>query len=138
MSLQYSSGDIFSFPTIGDERGSLISLESEKNIPFKIARVYYIFDTANGVSRGFHAHKRLEQILICVSGSCEVVLDDGHQKKQVNLSDPSYGLYIGSDCWRVMKSFSKDCVLLVLASSHYDESDYIRNYDDFLSYLKER
>lgn len=124
---------IVDFDVIGDDRGSLVSLEQNENVPFDVKRVYYIFDTASGVSRGYHAHKNLEQILICVSGSCRVVLDDGVERKSLTLNTPSKGLYIGNYLWREMHDFSDNCVLMVLASEKYDESDYIRSYEDFLS-----
>ena len=123
------------FQIIGDERGSLVSLEVNKNIPFDIKRIYYIFDTKQGVRRGFHAHKKLEQILICTSGSCDILLDDGEDKNIVRLNSKNEGLYISNNIWREMFNFSQDCVLMVLASEHYDESDYIRNYDDFLLFV---
>ena len=117
---------------LGDGRGSLLSLESNKNIPFDIKRVYYIFNTVKGVSRGFHAHKALKQVAIAVSGSCRFVLDDGVGKAEVILDMPTKGLLIESFMWREMHDFSDDCVLMVLADQLYDESDYIRNYEDFL------
>ncbi|MDY3306090.1 MAG: FdtA/QdtA family cupin domain-containing protein [Psychrobacter sanguinis] len=120
------------FPALGDERGSLVALEAEKSVPFVIKRVYYIFGTKAGVSRGFHAHKKLQQVAICITGSCRMILDDGQQRSEVLLNSPNKGLVIGDLVWREMHDFSKDCVLLVLASEHYDESDYIRNYDDFI------
>jgi len=120
------------FPALGDERGSLVALEAEKSVPFVIKRVYYIFGTKTGVSRGFHAHKKLQQVAICITGSCRMVLDDGQQRSEVLLNSPHKGLVIGDLVWREMHDFSKDCVLLVLASEHYDESDYIRNYNDFI------
>lgn len=120
------------FPALGDERGSLVALEAEKSVPFVIKRVYYIFGTKVGVSRGFHAHKKLQQVAICITGSCRMILDDGQQRSEVLLNSPNKGLVIGDLVWREMHDFSKDCVLLVLASEHYDESDYIRNYDDFI------
>ena len=124
------------FPIIGDNRGSLIALETFQNIPFDIKRVYYIFDTSSGVSRGFHAHRDLKQILICVKGSCRILLDDGKHKKSIILDNPQTGLLIEDLVWREMHDFSEDCVLLVLASEYYDESDYIRNYDNFLERVK--
>lgn len=120
------------FPALGDERGSLVALEAEKSVPFAIKRVYYIFGTKAGVSRGFHAHKKLQQVAICITGSCRMILDDGQQRSEVLLNSPNKGLVIGDLVWREMHEFSKDCVLLVLASEHYDESDYIRNFDDFI------
>ena len=127
---------IVNFSVLGDERGSLVALEQNKNIPFEIKRVYYIYGTQKGVSRGFHAHKDLEQVLICVSGSCRILLDDGDQQQSIILDNPSKGLYVDSMKWREMHDFSHDCVLLVLASRHYDESDYIRDYQDFIKAVK--
>lgn len=121
----------------GDSRGTLISLEQMKNVPFKIKRVYYMFDTVKGVRRGFHAHKALKQILICVKGSCKILLDNGNDKEEVVLDRPNKGLIIESNIWREMFDFSSDAVLMVLASELYDESDYIRDYDDFIKYVKE-
>ena len=123
-----------SFSPHGDSRGQLIALEEFKEIPFSVKRVYYIYDTAPGVTRGFHAHKSLEQILICVRGSCKIRLDNGRETAVVPLDKPSEGLYIGHDMWREMFDFSPDAVLLVLASELYDEADYIRDYDEFLKY----
>lgn len=115
----------------GDDRGSLVALEEENNIPFSIKRVYYIFDTQDGVRRGFHAHKKLKQVAIAVKGSCRFLLDDGTERIEVVLDNPAQGLLIESCIWREMYDFSSDCVLMVLADSHYDENDYIRDYDDF-------
>ncbi|MFJ7284454.1 dTDP-4-dehydrorhamnose 3,5-epimerase [Pseudomonas sp. NPDC099000] len=117
---------------IGDNRGSLIALEQGLNIPFAIKRVYYIYDTLSDVGRGFHAHRRLEQMAICVSGSCNIVIDDGASRQQVRLDSASKALIIRNMIWREMHEFSDDCVLLVLASEYYDESDYIRDYDQFI------
>ncbi|CAD5354667.1 TPA: WxcM-like domain-containing protein [Citrobacter freundii] len=116
----------------GDDRGSLVALEEENNIPFSIKRVYYIFDTKEGVRRGFHAHKELKQVAIAVKGSCRFLLDDGTERIEVVLDNPAQGLLIESYIWREMYDFSSDCVLMILANSHYDEKDYIRDYDDFL------
>jgi len=121
------------FKVRGDDRGSLIAVEGNKDIPFDIKRVYYIFGTKEGVVRGLHAHKKLRQILICVSGSCNILLDDGKERQEVSLEDASLGLEIGPGIWHEMKDFSMDAVLLVLASEHYDESDYIRDYKTFLA-----
>ncbi len=123
---------LIQFPLLGDERGSLIALESGAQVPFEIRRVYYIFRTMPGVARGFHAHKRLRQVAICVSGKCRMVLDDGNRREEVWLDSPDKGLLIDSFMWREMHDFSGDAVLMVLASDLYDEEDYIRNYDDFL------
>lgn len=122
---------ILNFNTIGDDRGKLVSLESFKNIPFDIKRVYYIYDT-NAQPRGFHAHTRLEQVVVALAGSCEFELDDGKDKEIIRLNSPDMGVYIGVNMWRVMREFSSDCRLVVLASDYYDESEYIRDYDEFL------
>lgn len=115
----------------GDDRGSLVALETEKNIPFIIQRVYYLFDTKNGVVRGYHAHKQLKQVAIAVRGSCCFTLDDGHERVDIVLNNPSQGLLIESFMWREMSNFSDDCVLMVLADSKFDESDYVRDYEEF-------
>lgn len=127
----------YSFQPHGDDRGQLVALEEGKDIPFDIKRVYYIYDTLEGVRRGFHAHKNLEQILICVHGSCKILLDNGTEKETVVLDKPYKGLYIANNIWREMYDFSPDAVLLVLASSLYDEADYIRNYDEFLAFINQ-
>lgn len=127
----------YAFQQHGDDRGQLVALEEYKDIPFEIKRVYYIYDTGEGVRRGFHAHKNLEQILICIHGSCKILLDNGEEKKIVSLEKPYEGLYISNNMWREMYDFSEDAVLLVLASELYNESDYIRNYDDFLNFISE-
>ena len=124
------------FQKLGDERGSLVSLEQNKNIPFDVKRIYYIFGTKEGVSRGFHAHKNLQQVAICVKGSCRFLLDDGHNKENIILDSPNVGLHINNFIWREMHDFSEDCVLVVLASELYDESDYIRDYNIFLKECK--
>lgn len=127
----------YMFSAHGDERGQLIALEEFKNIPFRIKRVYYMYDTVAGVRRGLHAHRMLEQILICVHGSCKIHLDNGYEQEEVTLDDPSEGLYVSNNMWREMYNFSPDAVLLVLASDYYDESDYIRDYNEFLRLVRE-
>lgn len=127
----------YEFQQHGDERGQLVALEELKDIPFEIKRVYYMYDTKDGVHRGFHAHKTLEQIMICIHGSCKVLLDNGAEKKRVFLEKPYEGLYISNDIWREMYDFSEDAVLMVLASDYYDEEDYIRDYDEFLKISEE-
>lgn len=124
----------YTFPIHGDDRGQLVAIEEMKDIPFRIKRVYYMYDTGTLVSRGHHAHKCLEQILICVHGSCKILLDDGNDKETLVLDKPYEGLYIANDIWREMFDFSEDAVLLVLASQYYDENDYIRDYEKFLEY----
>lgn len=122
-----------SFKVLGDDRGSLVALEVKKEIPFEIKRVYYLYDTNKDVPRGFHAHKKLRQIAVCVSGSCRFVLDDGGGKKEIVLDSPNEGLLIDAMIWHEMHDFSEHCVLMVLANDYYDESDYIRDYDGFLN-----
>ena len=126
------------FEPHGDDRGQLVAIEEFRNIPFDIKRVYYMYDTVEGVSRGFHAHKKLQQILICVHGSCRIKLDNGREQEIVLLDKPNEGLYVSNVMWREMYDFSPDAVLMVLASELYDEEDYIRNYDEFLKYVKEQ
>lgn len=127
-----SNHKLINLKTLGDNRGSLIALEENDNIPFNIKRVYYIYETKTNVRRGFHAHKNLKQVAICVSGSCKFLLDNGTTKESVTLDSPEIGLYLSGLIWREMYDFSKDCVLMVLANAHYDENDYIRDYTDFL------
>lgn len=129
---------LISFQQHGDDRGQLVALEENKEIPFNIKRVYYMYDTGQGVRRGYHAHRKLEQILICIHGSCKVHLDDGKTIEEVTLDTPFDGLYISNDVWREMYDFSEDAVLLVLASELYDEKDYIRDYQKFMAYLEEK
>lgn len=121
--------------SITDNRGGLVSLESGINIPFDIKRVYYLYNL-NDEARGFHAHLKLRQFLICVSGSCTVKLDDGETSSNFTLNDPTEGIFVERLLWREMHNFSKDCVLLVIADAHYDECDYIRNYEDFLKLVR--
>ncbi|KGA22516.1 dTDP-6-deoxy-3,4-keto-hexulose isomerase [Pectobacterium brasiliense] len=128
--------NLLQLQTHGDERGSLIALEKDKNIPFEIKRVYYMFNTKEEVRRGFHAHRQLKQVVIAVRGSCRFLLDDGIEKISILLDNPAQGLLIESFMWREMYNFSDDCVLMVLADSLYDESDYIRNYDEFIRITK--
>ena len=116
----------------GDERGSLVALEQMKSIPFEVKRVYFMYDTEKGYVRGCHAHKNLEQVLVCVHGSCMIKLDDGTETRIIRLDNPNEGLYIGSMIWREMSEFSDGSVLLAIASELYDEDDYIRDYDEFI------
>jgi dTDP-4-dehydrorhamnose 3,5-epimerase-like enzyme len=121
------------FPPLGDSRGSLVAVELGRpdSVPFDVNRIYYIYGTGKGVSRGFHAHRDLEQVAICLVGRCRFVLDDGRRREEAWLDSPNRGLRIGRLIWREMHDFSDDCILLVLASDHYDESDYIRSHEDF-------
>lgn len=122
MSLRNNDGDY----------GLLVPIEENIDIPFAIKRVYYISKVPSGIERGFHAHKKLEQVLICVNGSVSILVDNGKEKTKVFLDDPKTGLYVGNKVWREMHDFSEGSVLLVLASELYTEEDYIRDYDDFL------
>lgn len=120
-----------------DDRGNLVVAEYEKEIPFLVKRIYYIYDVLDDKRRGFHSHKQLKQVYIAINGSLKVMLDDGKKQEIVTLDDPTKGLYIGYNVWREIYDFSKDAILLVLASENYSENDYIRNHDEFLSSLKE-
>lgn len=122
---------------LGDERGSLVAIEGNNTIPFPINRVYYIYGTNSSIARGFHAHKELRQMAVSVAGTCTMLLDDGDVKEEVVMESPTQGVLIDPMVWHEMHSFSEDCVLLVLASEHYDESDYIRDYDDFLRHASQ-
>lgn len=124
------------FQPHGDERGQLVALEEFKDIPFEIKRVYYMYDTAPGIVRGKHAHKSLQQILVCIHGSCKILLDNGKEKKIVPLEKPYEGVYVSNAMWREMYDFTPDAVLMVLASEVYDENDYIRDYEEFLAFVK--
>ncbi|MBR4126189.1 MAG: FdtA/QdtA family cupin domain-containing protein [Alphaproteobacteria bacterium] len=121
----------------GDDRGSLIALENGLNLPFDVKRVYYIYGTKPDVARGFHAHKKLKQLLIAVSGSVTVKCEYADRKKEYTLNRPDEGLLIEGFVWREMHDFSPDCVLVVLADEYYSESDYIRDYRRFLNLEKE-
>lgn len=123
---------IISLPKIQDARGNLSFVESEEHVPFPIKRVYYLYDVPGGETRGGHAHLGLQQFVIAMSGSFDVVLDDGRQKKRFSLTRAYYGLYIPTMVWRVLENFSSGSVCLVLASEHYKSEDYIRDYDAFV------
>lgn len=126
------------FPQQIDSYGSVVTeLEGNNTVPFKIQRVYYIFDTKLGEARGFHAHRNLKQVAICIVGKCRMILDNGNERVETWLDSPTNGLLIDGLVWREMHDFSEDCILLVLASEHYDESDYIRDYDEFLKIANE-
>lgn len=128
---------LINFEKIGNKnRGFLTALEQNKNIPFNIKRIYYNYFTPVDISRGFHAHKELEQVLICLAGSIKIKVDDGKNKNIYNLDDPSKGLYIGPMIWREMFDYSNNAVLLVLASEFYTEKDYLRDYEEFIEFVK--
>ncbi|MNW40842.1 TDP-4-oxo-6-deoxy-alpha-D-glucose-3,4-oxoisomerase [compost metagenome] len=123
---------LYDFNQVGDERGLLTVIEENKTIPFEIKRVFYIYGTADGVRRGMHAHYKTRQVLIAVSGSCAVSLDDARRKTKVILDHPTKALLLEPNDWHEMYDFSPDCVLLVLASHLYDSEDYIRDYSKFI------
>ena len=120
------------FKVLGDHRGRLIALEEHRNIPFDIKRVYYIYGTELGITRGFHAHKAIQQVAVCVRGACTFLMDNGKNKGYIRLDSPDKGLFIDTMMWHEMMDFTEDCVLMVLASDFYEETDYIRDYNGFL------
>ncbi|WP_319477595.1 FdtA/QdtA family cupin domain-containing protein [Marispirochaeta aestuarii] len=127
---------LIEFQQISNRAGNITPVTGEENIPFKIKRVFYIYDIPGGKDRGAHAHKECHQLLVAASGSFEVELDDGKNKRTVTLNRPYYGLHIPPGIWAAEKGFSSGAVCLVLTSSKYDNEDYIRNYSDYLSFLR--
>ncbi len=124
---------LIDLPKIADPRGNLTFIESDSHIPFEIKRVYYLYDVPGGAERGGHAHKNLHQLIIAMSGSFDIVLDDGRKKKRIHLNRSYHGLYVCPMIWREMDNFSSGAVCLVLASNFYDETDYYRHYQEFLT-----
>ena len=122
---------LIDLPKIADPRGNLTFVEGGRHVPFDIKRVYYLYDVPGGAERGGHAHKNLHQLIVAMSGSFDIVLDDGRQKKRIHLNRSYYGLYVCPMIWREMDNFSSGAVCLVLASNLYDKSDYYRDYSDF-------
>ncbi|MCC9656517.1 sugar 3,4-ketoisomerase [Rhodopirellula halodulae] len=129
--MSLSNCKLIDLPKITDHRGNLTFVEGGSHIPFDIARVYYLYDVPGGAERGGHAHKDLHQLIVAMSGSFDIVLDDGVNKKRFHLNRSYFGLYVGPMIWREMDNFSSGCVCMVLASNRYDESDYYRDYSDF-------
>ncbi|MDG2013264.1 MAG: FdtA/QdtA family cupin domain-containing protein [Pirellulaceae bacterium] len=127
---------LIELPKISDPRGNLTFIEGNTHIPFDIKRVYYLYDVPGGAERGGHAHKALHQLIIAMSGSFDIVLDDGTDKKRIHLNRSYFGLYVCPMMWREIDNFSSGSVCMVLASNLYDESDYFRHYDKFLNALK--
>jgi len=127
---------IIELPKITDERGSLTFIEATRHIPFEIERVYYLYDVPGGASRAGHAHKALKQFLIAMSGSFDIHLDDGYQKRTFHMNRSYYGLYVPSMIWREIDNFSSGSVCMALASKYYDEADYIDEYSDFINTVK--
>ena len=129
--MQYT---IIELPKISDPRGNLTFAEAQSMVPFDIRRAYWLYDVPAGESRGGHAHKKLQQVLVALSGSLHVTLDNGKERETILLNRPWQGLVIEPGMWRIIDEFSSGSVCLVLASEHYDEEDYIYDYDDFLRY----
>jgi dTDP-4-dehydrorhamnose 3,5-epimerase-like enzyme len=127
---------VIELPRINEPRGNLTFVEGSRHVPFDIKRVYYLYDVPGGAERGGHAHKQLEQLIIAMSGSFDVILDDGYEKKRVHLNRSYNGLYVPRMIWRELDNFSSGSVCLVLASNYYDEADYYRDHVDFLLALK--
>lgn len=121
---------------IADPRGNLTFIEGGRDIPFQISRVYYLYDVPGGAERGGHAHKQLEQLIVAMSGSFDVVLDDGYEKLRIHMNRPYYGLYIPRMIWRELDNFSSGSVCMVLASNYFDESDYFRDHVEYLIALR--
>lgn len=121
------------FTSVTDTRGALVAAEVDRHIPFPIKRVYFLTDLKRDEPRGFHAHRALQQVAVCLAGSCQFVLDNGSEREQLVLDRPSRGVHIGNMIWREMHDFSEDCVLAVFASEFYDEADYIRDYKEYLA-----
>jgi WxcM-like, C-terminal len=120
-------------PVIHDARGNLTFIEGERHIPFSIQRVYYLYDVPGGSERGGHAHKGLHQLIVAMSGSFDVILDDGTERKRFHLNRSYFGLYVCPMIWRELDNFSSGAVCMVLASNRYDEDDYYRNFDAYLA-----
>lgn len=123
---------LLDFNVLDSRQGNAVNIESENSVPFDIKRIYYIFNTERYAVRGRHAHHNLEQAIICVSGACDFILDDGKERETIHLDDPSRALYIKNNIWREFTNFTEDCVVMVLASEHYNEDDYIRDYNKFI------
>lgn len=132
MKTTIASCQLIQLPKIADPRGMLTFIENGSHIPFEIKRIFYLYDVPTGESRGAHAHKKLHQFLICLSGSFDVAIDDGDSKKIIHLNRPWNGLYIPPMIWAAEINFDPGSICLVLTSSTFDETDYYRNYDDFL------
>jgi len=128
-------GKIIQLPKITDPRGNLTVAEELTNVPFDIRRAYWVYDVPGGESRGGHAHKRLRQLIVALSGSFHVTLDNGHERKTYLLNHPWEGLLVETKTWRTLDDFSSGAVCMVLASEPYDAADYIEEYDEFLQYV---
>jgi glyoxylate utilization-related uncharacterized protein len=134
--VDFKRAHVIDLPKISNPKGNLTFIEANRHVPFEVKRVYYLYDVPGGEARGGHAHDKLEQFIIAASGSFDVVLDDGHERKRFFLNRSYYGLYIPAMTWRELENFSSGSVCLVLASDFYDELDYYRNYQQFLEVVK--
>ncbi len=134
--MKVSEVKITELPKVEDFRGNLSIVEEYKQVPFTIARAYWLYDVPGGASRGGHAHRKLKEFIMAVSGSFTLTIDDGTQKRTLLLNHPYQGVLIESGIWRTLDDFSSGAVCLVFASEVYDESDYIRDYDEFLKFVK--
>lgn len=130
--MSLSKCKLIDLPKISDPRGNLTFIEENRHFPFDIKRVYYLYDVPGGAERGGHAHREMNQMIIAMSGSFDVVLDDGFERKRYHMNRSYYALYVAPMVWREIDNFSSGAVLLSLASNYYDESDYYREYDHFL------
>ena len=131
--MQISKCRMVDLPKITDPRGNLTFIEGNRHVPFDIRRVYYLYDVPGGAERGGHAHKDLHQLIVAMSGSFDVVLDDGKSKQRIHLNRSYNGLYVCPMIWRELDNFSSGSVCMVLASNQYDESDYYRDYNEFIT-----
>ena len=134
--MSISKCKIINFPIINDPRGNLTFIENSRHIPFDIKRIFYLYDVPGGAERAGHANKYIHQVIIAMSGSFDILLDDGYEKKKFHLNRSYYGLYICPMIWRTIDNFSSGSVCLVLASDFYSEDDYYRNYDEFLKAVR--
>jgi hypothetical protein len=130
--------NILHFPRIQDRAGNITPVQNGIEVPFDVKRIYYLYDIPGGEDRGAHAHKSLQQLIIAASGSFDITIDDGRNKKTVQLNRPYFGLHIRPGMWRNISNFSSGAICLVLASELYDRSDYLRTYDEFLNYVNEK
>lgn len=130
--MSFEGSRIIDLPKIADPRGNLTFIEAARNVPFEIKRVYYLYDVPGGATRAGHGHKTLKQLIIAMSGSFDVVLDDGNKRERYHLNRSYFGLYVSPMMWREIDNFSSGSVCMVLASEYYDESDYFRDYENFL------
>jgi hypothetical protein len=128
--------NVIHFPRIQSRAGNITAVQNGIEVPFEVKRIYYLYDIPGGEDRGAHAHRRLEQLIMAASGSFDITIDDGHNKKTVQLSRPYFGLHIVPGMWRNISNFSSGAICLVLASELYDASDYIRTYEEYLNYVK--